>query len=179
MLNLREALLIWLRSSHPASFGTDDSGEKPRIPCWRLLRSERDHLVRHVAGKRLVEVREAADRHAGEQLVRDLALVAALVAAHQQHAGLLRDLVQAGADRVAVDQDIVVVLEEEHADDVDAVPLLLELRQDHLGENVRDVMALGGEDVGDFHRMVLPVGIRRPPEARHERRRWRARRGRA
>src|SRR5215510_11869134 len=113
--------------------------------------SERNDLIRHVAGERLVEVREAADRHAFEQLVGDLTLVAALVASHQQDAFILGDLVQPRPDRVAVDQDIIIVLEEKHADHVDAVPVFLELRQNHLGKHVGDVVALGGEDVGDFH----------------------------
>jgi hypothetical protein len=45
--------------------------------------SERDHLVRRVRGQRAVEVREAADGDAREQLFRDLPLVAALVATHE------------------------------------------------------------------------------------------------
>src|ERR1700693_611130 len=117
----------------------------------RIEASERNHLVRRVRGQRAVEVREAAYGHAREQLVRDLPLVAALVAAHEQDTLLLGHPVQALPEGVVPDQDVVVVLEKEHAHHVRAVAILLELGQDHLGEDVRDRVTLGGEDVGDLH----------------------------
>jgi hypothetical protein len=100
---------------------------------------------------------KAADRHARKQLVRDLALVAALIATHQQDAFLPGDIRKARADRVAVDQHEIVVLEKEHPDDGGAMPILFELRQDHFGQHVGHVMALGGKDVGDLHG-ISPVG---------------------
>src|SRR5947208_2908682 len=55
------------------------------------------------------------------------------------------------AERGALSQHVVVVVEEEDPDYVDAVNVLLELRQDHLAELVAGRVAGGGEDVGDFH----------------------------
>src|SRR3712207_7587273 len=53
----------------------------------------------------------------------------ALVAQHEEHAALAGDATEALAERVAGAQDVGVVVEEEHPDDIDAVVAVLELGQ--------------------------------------------------
>src|SRR5262249_50171448 len=115
-----------------------------------------DDLIRRIAGKRLIKIGETADRNTLKQLVGDLALVAALVATHEQNALLAGDFVQTCADRIAVHEDVVVVFKKEHADHGHAVSLLFELRQDHFRQDIRNVMALCCENIGDFHSEALP-----------------------
>ena len=78
--------------------------------------SQCDHLVGHVASEGFIKIGEAADHRAINQLAIDLALIAALIAAHQQDFLLSRYLGKALANRVAFDQYIVIVFEEEHAE---------------------------------------------------------------
>ena len=107
-----------------------------------------------------VEVGEATDAHALDGIdrlatpqfaLRQATLQRALVAEHQQHAVLARDLAQPLADGVALAQDVGVVVEEHHADDLDAMTTLFELRQDHLAELVAGGVPAGAEDVCDLH----------------------------
>jgi hypothetical protein len=112
---------------------------------------ESDYLIWHVARQRRIEIREAADGDTGHKAVGNLSLIAALVTAHQQHTAMLCNAAQTFSDGVAIHQHVVVVLEEEHTDNLDTVPPFLELRENHLGEYIGDVVALGGEYVGDFH----------------------------
>jgi len=130
-------------------------GLKP--PAWRHYRGhyravlQGDHLVRRAGGEGLVEIGEAADGGAVHQLLIDLPLPAALVAPHEEHALFGRHFGETLADGVALHQHVGVVLEEEHPDHVDAVGAVFELGQDHLAELVGDGVALGGEDIRDFH----------------------------
>src|SRR3954465_5080509 len=74
------------------------------------LRLERNHVIRHVAGERRVEIREAADAHAfnssGWLAIPGLsrgkaALECALIAQHQEHPLLFRNLRDSLTDRIA------------------------------------------------------------------------------
>ena len=48
-------------------------------------------------------------------------------------------------------QTAAIVVEEHHADDLDAVAALFELRQNHLAELVAGGMPAGAEDVRNLH----------------------------
>ena len=106
------------------------------------------------------EVGKAADLHARDRFrgpcradlaLGQAALERALVTEHQQHAVLGGHPTQALADRIPRSQQIGVVVKEEHADDLDAMRALLQLRKDHLPELVAGRVAGGGEHVGDLH----------------------------
>ncbi len=75
------------------------------------------------------------------------ALECALVAHHQHHSLLRSHLREPLTERVAAAQHVVVVVEEEHPDDVHAVVPGLELGEDHLAELVARGVARRGEDV--------------------------------
>src|SRR5690606_34570009 len=136
---------------------------------------ERDHLVRRVAGERGIEVGEATDLDSLDGAARPAItrhalgqspLQRALVAEHEQDVLLLRDLRQALAERVTLAQEIGVVVEEEHADDVGAVPPLLQLGQDHLAQLVAGGVAGGAEDIGNLHGPSPPsLGLPRSTSA--------------
>ena len=96
-----------------------------------------------------VNVGEAADTSGGNQLLVDLALIAATVAAHQQHAGLFSQSGQTVSNVIALDQHIAVVEEEHHADDISAVDALFHLGDDHVFQNLSGVG--GFKQVSDFH----------------------------
>src|SRR5208283_2577682 len=108
------------------------------------------HLIRHVAGQGLVKVREAADWHTGNQLVRNAAIVATLITTHQEDVLPAGDFGQSLSKRIPLLESVAVVLEEKHADHLGPVPVLLELGKDHLAKLVRDGMALRREDVRDL-----------------------------
>src|SRR5215213_2985450 len=166
----------WHPKPQPASRRPDVGRAPPsgrsailHVPMATCL--ERDHLVRWVAAERAVQIREAADRdtldHARYRAVARLAggespLDRALVAHHQQDALLLGDLRQPLSDWIARPQDIGVVVEKEHPDNVDAVPVLFELRQDHLAELVARIVSARNERIRDLHACV-------PSSAVHER----------
>src|SRR5579884_1410809 len=124
-------------------------------------RLERDDLVGRIAAERRVQIGVAAHAHALDHVARLVLAVAdgcrqptlggALVAEHQQHPALAGDLAQPLADGVALAQDVGVVVEEEHADDLGAVPALFELRKDHLAELVAGGVAARRENVRNLH----------------------------
>ena len=68
-------------------------------------------------------------------------------------------LCQSLADRVALAQDVVVVVEEEEPDHLDPMGTLLQLRQDHLAQLVRGGVSGCAENVGDLHDGRPPAGI--------------------
>lgn len=108
-----------------------------------------------VVGERGGQIGEAADLRAGWDAASDLALgqpaLERAPVAHHQHDHLVRgDLREPLAERIPLAQHIVVVVEE-HADDLDLVAALLELRQDHPAELVARRVTRRREDVGDLH----------------------------
>ena len=62
------------------------------VPC--LAHTQGKDLVRHVPGKRRIQILETTDNRALHQFFINLALVTALVAAHQRHALFPGDLGQ-------------------------------------------------------------------------------------
>jgi hypothetical protein len=95
---------------------------------WRNRKRLQSYdLIRHIAGQSLVKVRETPDRHIGNQLVRDAALVATMITAHQEDVLLARDLGQALSQRIPHLKHIAVIFEEEHGNHLGPVPTLLQL----------------------------------------------------
>lgn len=117
-------------------------------------------MVGRVARQRAVEVGEAADTHALDSIVWGAAgwlalgqpaLHRALIAEHQQDVLLAGDFAQPLADRVALAQYIGVIVEEHHADDLDAVISGFELWQNHLAQLIASGMPAGAEDIRNLH----------------------------
>ena len=83
-----------------------------------------NHLVWHIAGKRRIQIGEAADGHALDRpngpvaaLAIGLgqpALIRALITEHQQHTLFASDDAQALAQRIALTQRVGIVIKKEH-----------------------------------------------------------------
>ena len=136
-------------------------------PAWQrgaCRDLERDDVVGRVARQRGIEVGETADAHALDGVRRNAvgrlalgqpALHRALVAEHQQDVLLAGDFAQPLAERVALAQNVGVIVEEHHADHLDAVTAIFELRQNHLTELITGGVAAGAEDIRNLHEMLL------------------------
>ena len=94
-------------------------------PEIRHRKLQSDDLIDTYTAQSSVNIGEAADACGGDQLLVDFTLVAAAVAAHQQHAGLLSQGSQTVSDVIALNQHIAVVKEEHHSDNVNTVNALL------------------------------------------------------
>lgn len=108
-----------------------------------------DDLIDTNTAQSSVNVGEAADAGGRNQLLVDLALIAAAVAAHQQHASLFSQLRQTISNVIALNQHVAVVEEEHHTDNVSTVDALFHLGDDHVFQNLSGVG--GFKQVSDFH----------------------------
>ncbi len=110
----------------------------------------------------LSRIRETANRNAIDQLIRDISLVAALIASHQEHSRFLSYGRKPLTDRVSFHQSEAVVLEKKHSHNFNSVPAFFKLRENHAAKFVRNRMALRGENISDFHREdVFQCGLGR------------------
>ena len=126
--------------------------------------SECDDLVRGAGSQRLVQLGEATGDdsphgvlgfHASGAALLEVALCetapdGALIADHEQHAAILRHLGESLTDRVAFSEAVDVVVEEHHPGHLDAVGVVLQLRQDHRRKLERRGH-IRPENVGNFH----------------------------
>lgn len=118
-------------------------------PKIRHRKLQSDNLIDAYTTQRSINIGEAADACGGDQLLVDFTLIAAAVAAHQQHAGLLSQGSQTVSNVIALNQHIAVVEEEHHADNVSTVDALFHLRDDHVFQNLSGIG--GFKQVSDFH----------------------------
>jgi hypothetical protein len=114
-------------------------------------RLQSNYLIWHVASQSLVKVRETADWHIGNQLVRNVALEATLITTHQEDVLLVRDLGQTLSQRISLQEGVAVIFEEEHANYFGPMAVLLQLGKDHLTKLVRHGVALRRKNVRNFH----------------------------
>jgi hypothetical protein len=102
---------------------------------------KRDDLVDADLAERRVNIREAAHNGFGNEIAVQSAGIAAAVAAQNHHPGFFRDVVDSLTQGIAFPDYLGIIKEENHAHDLNAVLAFLNLRNDHVMQDVESPVA--------------------------------------
>jgi hypothetical protein len=113
-------------------------------------------LIRHVLGQRFVEVREATNGDAFEELVCNPPLKTTLIASHEKNTLFPGNPVQTFSNWIPFDKNVIVILEKEHSNNFNPVTVFFKLWKNHLAKYIRYRVSLSGKNIGDFHGELPP-----------------------